>query len=303
MNTQIQKSKQSDDLQGKTPVVAWFESCRCVFSFSFLVCCFLTVIAGAETSSELPASTSSRVSSLAKDVRGVGAPAVVGAADSRLRRKLWQASIGIPEEDENKMGENELSRIVEQVRSVEFKPQKEISEPVVVAKQALIAEPNKALLVAGAQKEVVEEGSDFKPWSEPVSSETLHMLEDLLEHPDRSMNPVELGDVLFLSENTKEAAKFYQEALDRRGGDDVRSASDRAWALFQTGNCLRHNDAAVAKEMYGQLIAGYPDSPLADLAKAQNRLIDWYQKDDPWTLVGDRILERPQAGDSKIPPE
>ncbi|MHC4499911.1 MAG: tetratricopeptide repeat protein [Planctomycetota bacterium] len=150
------------------------------------------------------------------------------------------------------MGKNELSRILEQVRLVEFKPQKEISEPVVIAKQAPIAEPNKALLVAGAKKEVVGKGSDFKPSSELVSSETLQMLEDLLEHPDRSMNPVELGDVLFLSENTKEAAKFYQEALDRKGGDDVRSASDRAWALFQTGNCLRHNDPAVAKEMYGQ---------------------------------------------------
>jgi TolA-binding protein len=303
MNTQTKKSNQSRDSRRKTSLVAWFESRCCIFSFSFVVCCFLTGIAGAETSSELPSSTNAQASSLAKDARGVEAPAVVGIPDSRLRRELWQASINMPEVDENRTVKNELSRILGQVRSVEFKPQKETSELVVVAKQIPVTEPNGRPSVKGAQKEVVGKGSEFKPSSEAVSSETMQVLENLLQHPDRSVNAFELGDILFLSENIEEAAKFYQKALNRKGENDVLSASDRAWALFQIGNCLRYGDPPVAKEMYGQMIAGYPDSPWADLAKAQNRLIDWYQKDDPLALIEDRILERPQTGESETPPQ
>ncbi|MHC4061862.1 MAG: tetratricopeptide repeat protein [Planctomycetota bacterium] len=303
MNAQIKESNQSGDSQRKSPPVSWFGSRRCIFGFLFLACCLVTGVAGAETSSEPPASTNAEVSSSARDARGVETPVVVGIRDSRLRRELWRASINMPEVDENRTDKNELSRIVGQVRSVEFRLQKEASEPVVVGNQIPAGEPNEVPSAKGAQEEVVGKGPEFKPSYEPVSSETLQALENLLQHPDRPVNAFELGDILFLSENIEEAAKFYQKALNRKDEDDVLSASDRAWALFQTGNCLRYGDPPLAKEMYGQMIAGYPDSPWADLAKARNSLIDWYQTDNPSALIEDRILEGPQAGDSEMPPQ
>jgi len=69
--------------------------------------------------------------------------------------------------------------------------------------------------------------------------------------------------------------------------DDVGSAQDKAWILFQTGNCLRDDDLANAGKMYRQLIAEYPNSPWIDLAKARLNLIDWYQKSKLQTLIAE----------------
>ena len=51
---------------------------------------------------------------------------------------------------------------------------------------------------------------------------------------------------------------------------------------------LRDIDPPTAVEMYEQLIAEYPNSPWADLAKARTKLIDWYLKDKPDTLINER---------------
>jgi hypothetical protein len=70
-------------------------------------------------------------------------------------------------------------------------------------------------------------------------------------------------------------------------------SDDRAWILFQLGNCLRDSDPSAgsgqalqaARNAYRRLIAEYPDSLWTDLAKARESLIDWYLKDDPLTLI------------------
>jgi hypothetical protein len=41
----------------------------------------------------------------------------------------------------------------------------------------------------------------------------------------------------------------------------------------------------MAMRTYRQLIAEYPDSPWADLAKAQDKLVDWFHKDKPAALI------------------
>jgi len=148
------------------------------------------------------------------------------------------------------------------------------------------------------------------------------MLKSLLQHPERLRNPFELGEILFLSGHLKDAAICYQEALSRSSPDkadptqkpqqslgllteDVKvpdvvlgprlaetktgmfSIRNRAWILFQIGNCLRDDELPTAMKMYRQLIAEYPDSPWADLAKARSKLIDWYQKDNPRALIAE----------------
>ncbi len=62
---------------------------------------------------------------------------------------------------------------------------------------------------------------------------------------------------------------------------------DRAWILFQIGNCLRKDDLPAAAKMYQQLLTEYPNSPWVDLAKAQSNLIAWYLKDEPVKLIAE----------------
>jgi len=226
---------------------------------------------------------------------------IVGNFNSQLGRQLWQAWITVAESEKNKQSRNQLKRIIEQVRSVEFEPQNKPSKPLIVVESMPIYEPDETLLVTELLDQPVEEieskqqpllddrsqSANRLPY-EPVSDQTLQMLDDLLQHPDRLNNPLEMGEVLFLSGNRKEAATFYQEALNRKSPDKTGSVQDRAWILFQIGNCLRHDDPPTAAKMYRQLIAEYPDSAWTDLAKVQDKLIDWYQKDKPRTLIVER---------------
>ncbi len=230
------------------------------------------------------------------------------------RRLLWQAGFSIAKDQKDNKSKNELQRIIEQIRSVELKPKNQAPEPVIAVEPAPTTGPNEILSDTETPKEPNEKEIESKqpapfcnksgsplaksrkigpsqnvnplPY-EPVNDQTLQLLENLLQHPDQADNPFELGEILFLSDCLKEAGVFYQEALNRSSPDKVSSAQNRAWILFQIGNCLKDDDPLTAMKMYRQLIAEYPDSLWADLAKARNKLIDWYQQDKPQTLIAE----------------
>jgi len=111
------------------------------------------------------------------------------------------------------------------------------------------------------------------------------MLKNLANEPRKIANPLELGEVLFMSGNLKEAVLFYSEALKRQDPNDAGASQDRAWILFQIGNCLRNDDMSAAAKIYQQLLTEYPNSPWADFATARNNLIAWYLKDEPLRLI------------------
>jgi len=219
--------------------------------------------------------------------------------NNQLERQLRRTRISASKGQKDKSSERELKRIIEQIRSVEFKPHSETSKPLIVVKPVLPTEPNEALLQPHvpisheaetiADAEIPEESREKQiepklPY-EPVSDRTLKMLETLSQHPDQLDNPLELAEVLFLSGHPKEAAVLYREALNRSSSDQAGSAQDRAWILFQLGNCLRDEDPPTAAKMYRQLITEYPNSPWTDLAQTWDKLIDWHQKDEPRALI------------------
>lgn len=212
--------------------------------------------------------------------------------NTHLGRQLWQARIGVPKGEEDNKNKNELQRIIEQIRSVEFEPQDRAPEPLIVVEPTQKTEPNETLSdteVPGKSEEKKIEPKMGTPLPyEPVTDQTLQMLENLLQHPEQLKNPFELGEVLFRSGHLKEAGMCYQQALNRKNLDEINSPQNRAWILFQIGNCLRNDDPPTAMEMYRQLITEYPNSLWTDLAKARSKLVDWYQQDKPRTLIDER---------------
>lgn len=234
-----------------------------------------------------------------------GSLPIAQSSNNHLAHQLWQANISIAnvEKAESK---NELQRIIEQIRSVEFEPREEVPKTVIVVEPAPTTEPNETSSAIEAPQEHEKKKIELRLPYEPVTEQTLQMLKSLLQHPERLHSPFELGELLFLSGPLKDAAICYQEALSRcspnkadpnqkpqqdaNAPDAVSktrmfSTRNRAWILFQIGNCLRDDDLPTAMKMYSQLIAEYPDSPWTDLAKARSKLIDWYQKDNPGVLI------------------
>ncbi|MFH1884131.1 MAG: tetratricopeptide repeat protein [Planctomycetota bacterium] len=207
--------------------------------------------------------------------------------NSNFRRQLWRAELSIAKGEKDKGTKNELKRIIEQIRSIKFETQKETFEPIVVPKVVLIDEPNEA--VSETKEQEKKEIGTKLPY-EPITDQTLQILKDLSQHLDHLRNSFELGETLVLSGNLKEAAIFYQEALKRKSPDDVGSARDRAWILFQIGNCLRNDDPITAMKMYGQLITEYPNSPWKELAEARSKLLNWFLTDKPGELIAEHKL-------------
>lgn len=208
---------------------------------------------------------------------------------SQIARQLWQTRVTVPKSEEERQYSKELQDIIERIRSLSFEPGKRISEPAIAVKPKITFEPNDALPVPERPQRSVERqtksDSVVAPPYEPLAGETLQVLKAIAEDPNQIRNPLELAEVIYLSGNEKEAVVFYRQALSRIAADDVTVAQDKAWILFQIGNCLRYDDMPAAKRAYRQLITEHAESPWTDLAKSQEQLIDWYLQDKPGSLI------------------
>jgi len=210
--------------------------------------------------------------------------------NSNFKRQLWLAELNMAEGEKDKITKNELKSIIEQIRSVNFGPKKEAFESVIVPDEVPIVvpidEPDEAVSEDAKEQHKTEEKPSL-PYG-LVTSQTLQTIRNLSQNPGNLHNPFELGETLFLSGYLKEAETFYQEALKRKTPDDAGEARDRAWILFQIGNCLRNDDKPEAIKMYGRLITEYPNSPWKELADARRTLLDWYLKDEPRKFINER---------------
>jgi tetratricopeptide (TPR) repeat protein len=199
--------------------------------------------------------------------------------------QLLKADISIAGSENDTKSKEQLRRIIEQVRSVEFKPQEQPPEPVIKPEKAPVTEPNETVPELPVQKQEPEQEAKSKLPYEPITDQTLQMLRALAQNPGKLENPLELGEIVFASGNVKEASICYREALRRKDPNDAGSSADRAWILFQIGNCLRNDDRPSAAKAYQQLIKEYPNSPWTQPAKARHDLIAWYLKDKPAELM------------------
>jgi len=268
-----------------------------VFAFLFLSFCLSAHLLSAEVLPEsrpvgiqnVQATIDANQTSTVSEKMQQNGTTIAGKTPVSIGSQLWRDRIIAPENKNDNTSKDELKKLIEQIRSVDFKQQK-IPEPVIVVKPApaLVtsavegAEPNKTPLGIGVKKEP-EPNLPYKP----VAYQTLQMLKSKSQHPKQVTNPFQLAEILFLSGHVKEAAAFYQEALNRIDPNDANAAEDRAWILFQMGNCLRKDDLPAATKMYRQLVAEHPNSPWTELAKTIEKLADWYQKDKPKELIAE----------------
>jgi tetratricopeptide (TPR) repeat protein len=207
--------------------------------------------------------------------------------NSLQRPELIRAEISLPKDWDEEESKNKLKRMIEQVRSVQFESQVQAIETPIDHYNVPVLKSNETLSdMPPPRQEEVEEIKIGQPY-ERVSDQTLKILKDLLQHPDKLNDPLELGEILFFSGHTKDAVPFYQEALKRMDLKDISLSRDRAWILFQMGNCLRNHELTAAAEIYRKLLIEYPNSPWTDLAKAQRELIAWRLKERPNELIAE----------------
>jgi tetratricopeptide (TPR) repeat protein len=214
------------------------------------------------------------------------------------KRQLWLAKLNMAEGVNDNTAKNELQRIIEKIRTANFGSRNRAVKSTIVPDVVTIDEPNERNepnepnepdeAISEDAKEQYKKEEESSLSCGLVTKQTLQTIRNLSKEPGNLHNPFELGETLFLSGYLKEAAGFYQEALKRQRADDTGSARDRAWILFQIGNCLRNYDRTEAIEKYGQLITEYPNSPWKDIAEARRALLSWYLKDEPLKFITER---------------
>jgi tetratricopeptide (TPR) repeat protein len=195
----------------------------------------------------------------------------------------------MPEVKDHDITKSELRKMIEQIRSIDFELPKDTFEPAVVVPESVPKnEPNEIAPkdVKEQQKKVPEKHTKISGGM--ITTQTLEIIKKISQNPGDLENPFELGETLFLSGYIGEAVIFYREALKRKSPDKADSAQDRAWILFQIGNCLRDVDRPEAINTYGQLITEYPNSPWKELAEVRRALLDWYLKEEPSKLLKER---------------
>jgi hypothetical protein len=216
-----------------------------------------------------------------KSELGIGGP---------LALELWSSRISAPDPREDAETSLALKRLIQQVHSVTFNDKNPAQPPVPPAGPQTKAQPPVPAVAKTENIEPAEPESvtASAPDTAPaLSAKAQKTLDNLRQNPSRVRDPLEAAELLFLSGRPADAAPFYQEAL-RRTGADAASGGDRAWILFQLGNCLRETDPAKAQDAYLKLIAEYPSSPWTEMAKAGGRLLTWYQSARPDQLMASR---------------
>ncbi|MFC1781529.1 tol-pal system YbgF family protein [Planctomycetota bacterium] len=208
-----------------------------------------------------------------------------------LIRDLRKEDISVLDNNNSSSVDYELQQLIEQIQSVELRAPEQISQSMGDSEAIILAELNDVSSDGDVLEIIEQEESDSELPYVPVALETLELLARIAESPDQVDNPFELGEILFLSRNLKQAAVFYREALERIGPDEPDSASERAWILLQTGNCLRNDDMPLAADNYRQLITEYPDSIWSEYAETQVKVIDWFVSDEPYKIIDENKNE------------
>lgn len=194
-----------------------------------------------------------------------------------LSQELWSSRIAAPEATQDVQDSLALKRLIRQVRSVKFANKD--TGPAFTAPDEFLSRPQSpgigATPVAASSTAPAAATTDSSASTSHKAQKTLDMLQ---QNPSQVRDPLDMAELLFLSGRPAEAAPFYAKALDRINRIDPSYDADRAWILFQLGNCLRETDTGKAQETYMKLVSEYPESPWTELAKAHGRLLTWYQK-------------------------
>jgi hypothetical protein len=94
-----------------------------------------------------------------------------------------------------------------------------------------------------------------------------------------------LAELLVLTGNQKQAEYFYDLTIKDCNDSDGIDRNDKAWALFQKACCQRIYELDKSIETCKQILDEYSDCPWAEVAKAKQELLNWYQNDKPNELI------------------
>jgi len=198
--------------------------------------------------------------------------------ETSSKTQLMESRISSLPKDNDNNKPDELKKMIELVRSVKLEPRQPAQQPAPPVVEPVAEQPSQRV--------------QTQPDESSTSNETLRLVENQFKDPNLISNPFELAEILFKSGKQAQAGICYKQALKVLPADDPNFATERAWILFQIGNCFKDEDPNTARESYAELIRTHSNSPWVEVAKTRYSIIELYQQDNPGELI--RQFNRPK---------
>ena len=141
-----------------------------------------------------------------------------------------------------------------------------------------------------------------QPTTQPKNSSTTKPADDVSDPKKigdriRKLNsiadPAALADALFQAEHPDLAAVFYDRAIKGQA-----APKQKAWLLFQAGNCRRKTKPQAAVKAYDALVAAHPGSLWSNIALVQKSIVEWQNTSNLTALLKDIEKQSQQASSS-----
>lgn len=198
----------------------------------------------------------------AQDAKAPQSPSASSTVETS-RRQLWRSNIRTPKEDgaSSKGLQNAIARLRQSLHG---------SKPAPVAR-----------LTTTRPATTQPKTPAAKPAVRPPSVMTAEIIEKI-----RKLNSVEdpaaLADALFQAKHPDLAVAFYDRAIK-----GATTPDNKAWLLFQAGNCSRRTKPQAALKAYDALVTAYPGSLWSSIAKVQKGIVEWRNNKDMVVLLND----------------
>jgi tetratricopeptide (TPR) repeat protein len=204
-------------------------------------------------------------------------PATILVAQDEPAVKAARAAIDAPVEPNTALARAELYRLINELESISFRdPANPVSGQAVA--KGFTARPRGPQGASADTNSVPDKAAaQPKPAVKPKPE-----VPPIVQDPNTVANPFELAEALYRVRRYKESAACYRIALARASSEEKRDGADadRAWMLFQTGNCYARLDPAEAIKVYRQLMTEHPASEWTPIAIGREQLLQWYIASD-----------------------
>ena len=203
---------------------------------------------------------------------------------TEFTRKLWDSRISLVKESQVNPNRDQLKDLIKQIGFMEFKDNKH--QPVITVEK-IENEQTEDISTDSKTTETNQQPAIHKTryLDGNISEETLVIFKKMAQQPEKLNNAFELAELLFSRACLEEASKCYRQALEHLMKKTNVNDSEKAWLLFQIGNCLHKTNPTEALKTYRQLLEEHPNSQWNEFAKIKSKLIDWYLQDKPHTLI------------------
>lgn len=182
------------------------------------------------------------------------------------RRELWSETITLEPKREKTPSQSELQRTIARLRSVRFdSPAEREPRTEPEPQQPEPEEPQVAQARPGTSQR-------------QISDQTLGQLAKLADEDAQIEQPLKIAELLYRDGHKQLAGRYYEIALAQ---SETMTVQDRAWALFQLGNCLREQSPEKAIQAYKQLVSEHPRTTWARAAAARIEVLEFHQQNQP----------------------